>query len=143
MHSSVCCRQENANFYHVILGTWGLWICRALYRVRLKGGPQVVWMLQVRPGRSGKQQQQQNSPNLGATSEPIPVQQYRAPLKKPSQVLRMIIPVLLHLHQPDSPCSTLPRQPRNYLGSVIQKPGKVHLGVPSTCTSLNLCAWGH
>ena len=34
------------------------------YRARLKGGPQVAWMLQARPGRSGKQQQQQNSPNF-------------------------------------------------------------------------------
>ena len=24
-------RQENANFYPLILGTWGLWICRSLY----------------------------------------------------------------------------------------------------------------
>ena len=36
-----------------------------LYRARLTGGAQVVWMLQARPGRSDEQQQQQCSPNLG------------------------------------------------------------------------------
>ena len=35
------------------------------YRVRLKGGSQVAWMLQAKPGRSDKQQQEQNSTNLG------------------------------------------------------------------------------
>ena len=35
-----------------------------LYKDRLKGGPQVEWMLQAIPGRSGKQEQEQNSPNL-------------------------------------------------------------------------------
>ena len=34
------------------------------YRARLKGGPQVAWMLQAKPDRSGKQQHKQNSPNL-------------------------------------------------------------------------------
>ena len=38
-----------------------------LYRTRLKGGTQVAWNLQAKPGRSGKQQQEQNSPNLGTT----------------------------------------------------------------------------
>ena len=32
LHSSACCRQENATFYPLILGTWGLWIFRSLYR---------------------------------------------------------------------------------------------------------------
>ena len=31
LRSSACCRQENATFYPLILGTWGLWICRSLY----------------------------------------------------------------------------------------------------------------
>ena len=35
------------------------------HRARLKGGPQVARMLQEKPSRSGKQEQQQNSPNLG------------------------------------------------------------------------------
>ena len=34
-------------------------------RLWLKSGPQVVWMLQAKPGRSDKQQQEQNSTNLG------------------------------------------------------------------------------
>ena len=34
-------------------------------RAWLKGGPQIAWMLQAKPGRSGKQPQEQNSPNLG------------------------------------------------------------------------------
>ena len=37
---------------------------KALYRGRLKGICQVVRMMQASSGRSGKQQQQQNSPNL-------------------------------------------------------------------------------
>ena len=35
------------------------------HMARLRGGPQVVWMLQEKPVRSGKQEQEQNSPNLG------------------------------------------------------------------------------
>ena len=34
------------------------------YRTWLKGGSQVVWMLQAKPNRSSKQEQQQNRPNL-------------------------------------------------------------------------------
>ena len=33
LRSSAYCRQENANVYSLILGTWGLWICRSLYIV--------------------------------------------------------------------------------------------------------------
>ena len=36
-----------------------------IYRASDKGGPQVAWMLQAKPSRSGKQQQEQNSPTLG------------------------------------------------------------------------------
>ena len=36
-----------------------------MYRARLKGGPQVILMLQAKPGRSGKQEQEQNCPSLG------------------------------------------------------------------------------
>ena len=36
-----------------------------LIRAPLIGGPQVAWMLQASWGRSGKQEQEQNSPNLG------------------------------------------------------------------------------
>ena len=36
------------------------------YRAQLKDGPQVVWMLQARSGRSAKQEQEQNSPNMGS-----------------------------------------------------------------------------
>ena len=35
-----------------------------IYWDRLKGGHQVAWMLQTKPGRSGKQQQEQNSPRF-------------------------------------------------------------------------------
>ena len=35
------------------------------YRAQLKGEPQVAWMVQPKLGISGKQQLQQNSPNLG------------------------------------------------------------------------------
>ena len=44
-----------------------------LYRAWLKDGPQVAWMLQARPVRRGKHQQQPNSPNLENTFYPIPV----------------------------------------------------------------------
>ena len=37
LRSSACFRQENATFYTLILGTWGLWICRSLYSAPLKG----------------------------------------------------------------------------------------------------------
>ena len=36
-----------------------------IYSARPKGGPLVAWMLQAKPGRSDKQQQEQNSTNLG------------------------------------------------------------------------------
>ena len=38
-----------------------------LYRDTLKGEPQVVRMLQAKPGRSGKQGLEPNSRNLGTT----------------------------------------------------------------------------
>ena len=38
----------------------------AIIRDWLKGGPLVARMLQATPGRCGKQQQEQNSPNLGS-----------------------------------------------------------------------------
>ena len=46
---------------------FGLWSCcwRILYRVWLKGGSQLrEWCMQARQGRSGKLEQEQNSPNL-------------------------------------------------------------------------------
>ena len=43
----------------------------SVYRVRLKGGTQVAWMLQAKLGRSGKQEN--NSSNLGTTFQPSPV----------------------------------------------------------------------
>ena len=48
------------------------------YRARLKGGPQVARMPQAKPGRIGKQAQEQNSPNLLAEpcSSPIEVERY-------------------------------------------------------------------
>ena len=36
-----------------------------IYRARQKNGSQVARILQARPGRSGKQQQEQNTRNLG------------------------------------------------------------------------------
>ena len=42
-------------------------------RARLKGGPQVSRMLQANPGRSGKQEQKQNSLNLGPAFQLTPV----------------------------------------------------------------------
>ena len=41
-----------------------VWAC-CLYRARQKNGSQVARIFQARPGRSGKQQQEQNSRNLG------------------------------------------------------------------------------
>ena len=35
------------------------------HRARLRGGPQVAWMVQEKPDRSGKREQEQNSTNLG------------------------------------------------------------------------------
>ena len=43
------------------------------YRAWPKGGPQVACMLQAGSGRSVKQEQLQNSPNLGNTFYPSPV----------------------------------------------------------------------
>ena len=43
------------------------------YGARLKGGPQVVWMLQAKPSRSGNQEQQQSSTNPGTAFQPSPV----------------------------------------------------------------------
>ena len=45
----------------------------SIYRPWLKGGPQFVRMLQARPGRSSKQRQKQNSPNLESTCYPTSV----------------------------------------------------------------------
>ena len=39
----------------------------AMYRARLKIGPQVAWMVQASLGRRSKQEQENNSPNLGPT----------------------------------------------------------------------------
>ena len=44
-----------------------------MYRTRLKDGPQVVRMLQTKSGRSGNQEQKQNSVNLGTAFSPSPV----------------------------------------------------------------------
>ena len=44
-----------------------------VYGARLKGGPQVACMLQARPGRSVKKQQQQTSADLGPTFWPSSV----------------------------------------------------------------------
>ena len=44
-----------------------------LYRARQKGVSQVARILQARPGRSGKQEQEQNSRNLGTAFLPNPV----------------------------------------------------------------------
>ena len=38
-------------------GLQGFWMRFGVYRAPLKGGPQFVWMLQAKPGRSGKQEQ--------------------------------------------------------------------------------------
>ena len=38
---------------------------QGMYRARQKNGSQVARIVQARPGRSGKQEQEQNSPNLG------------------------------------------------------------------------------
>ena len=43
------------------------------YRARQKNGSQVARIFQARPGRSGKQQQEQNSRNLGTVFSPGPV----------------------------------------------------------------------
>ena len=44
-----------------------------IYRARQKNGSQVAIIFQARPGRSGKQQQEQNSRNLGTVFSPGPV----------------------------------------------------------------------
>ena len=43
------------------------------YRARQKNGSQAARIFQARPGRSGKQQQEQNSRNLGTVFSPGPV----------------------------------------------------------------------
>ena len=45
----------------------------SIYRGRQKNGSQVARIFQARPGRSGKQQQEQNSRNLGTVFFPGPV----------------------------------------------------------------------
>ena len=45
-----------------------------MYRARQKNGSQVARIFQARPGRSGKQQQEQNSRNLGTVLLPGTVQ---------------------------------------------------------------------
>ena len=52
---------------------WFHWIQKILYRGRQNCGPQVARMLQASWGRRDKQQQKQNSPNLGTTILPAPV----------------------------------------------------------------------
>ena len=44
-----------------------------IHRAPLIGGPQVAWMLQSSWGRNGKQEQEQNSPNLGPAYKWSPV----------------------------------------------------------------------
>ena len=44
------------------------------YRARQKNGSQAARIFQARPGRSGKQQQEQNSRNLGTVFSPGPVE---------------------------------------------------------------------
>ena len=44
-----------------------------MYKAQLKGGPLVGLMLQAKPGKSGKQEKQQISPNLGTAFLPSPV----------------------------------------------------------------------
>ena len=44
-----------------------------IYRARQKNGSQVARIFQARPGRSGKQQQEQNSRKLGTVFLPGPV----------------------------------------------------------------------
>ena len=44
-----------------------------MYRARQKNGSQVARIVQARPDRSGKQQQEQNSRNLGTVFLPGPV----------------------------------------------------------------------
>ena len=44
-----------------------------VYRARQKNGSQVARIFQARPGSSGKQQQEQNSRNLGTVFLPGPV----------------------------------------------------------------------
>ena len=46
----------------------------SVYRAPLIGGPQVGWMLRASSGRSGKQEQEQNSPNLGPAYQWSPVE---------------------------------------------------------------------
>ena len=61
------------------------------YRARQKNGSQVARIFQARPGRSGKQQQEQNSRNLGTFFLPGPVYLF-AHLADPSMApkLRLI-----------------------------------------------------
>ena len=45
----------------------GDWFGKVVYRARLKGLGQVLWMLQASSGKNDEQQQQQNSPNSVTT----------------------------------------------------------------------------
>ena len=91
-------------------------LLKYLYRAPLIGGPQVAWVLQASWGRSGKQEQEQNSPNLG-------------PAYKWSPVFNKLIFAMLR-----------------YWDQLIQASGKHSLqacpccqyAVPSTSPSLNL-----
>ena len=47
--------------------------CDPMYRARQKNGSEVARIFQARPGRSGKQRREQNSPNLGTVFLPGPV----------------------------------------------------------------------
>ena len=53
-------------------------------------GPQVVWMLHAKTGQGGKQQQVNNSPNLGPPFKRIPVERIGA--KKSVRYLEKVDP---------------------------------------------------
>ena len=55
-----------------------------MYRARQKGVSQVARILQARPGRSGKQEQEQNSRNLGTAFLPNPVHSKSLSFKLPN-----------------------------------------------------------
>ena len=76
-----------------IANKWMNNVVECMYRAPLIGGPQVPWMLQASWVRSSKQQQEQNSPNLGPTYWRSPVdrmshRKLRETKKQPSRALR-------------------------------------------------------
>ena len=63
-------------------------------------------MLQAKPGRSGKQQQEQNPPNLAKAFKPSPVQHKDNPVKKVGASLNFsanAVPQLLETKRPFPP----------------------------------------